>query len=92
MTIDVIVSLIFMVVILIPVIFVYVHGKKVHKKLHEVAASLSEVDVGTLIIATDGVDEPYMFLSLEIPSEELLKKKRVMLKVYIDDSQKKHTL
>ena len=88
MTIDIIILLIFMVVILIPVVFVYIHDKKVHKKLHEVAASLSEVDAGTLVIATDGVDEPYMFLSLEIPSEELIKKKRVMLKVYIDDSQK----
>ncbi len=89
---NVIILLIFLLAIIIPVLLVYLHNRKTRKRLHEVALALNEVYAGTLVIATDGVDEPYMFLSLEIPSEELMKKKRVMLKVYIDDSQKKHTL
>jgi len=88
MTANVIILLIFLFVVLIPVLLVYLHNRKTRKRLHEVALALNEVDAGTLVIATDGVDEPYMFLSLEIPSDELLKKKRVMLKVHIDDSQK----
>ena len=87
---DVIVILIFMCIALIPILLVYLYDRQIDKRLHEVSKTLLEYDVGTLVVADDGIDEPYMFLSLEVDAKELLKKKRVMLKVYVDESQKKH--
>lgn len=92
MNVDIAVMLIFMLIALIPILLVYRYDRKIEKRLHEVSKTLLEYDVGTLMVSTDGIDEPYIFLGLEIPAEELMRKKRVMLKVHIDDSQKKHTL
>ena len=75
---------------LIKVIKVYLHDKKIEKKLYEVQQTLLEYDVGALKVATDGEDDPYIFLELKIAPEQLMKKQRVMLSVVsIDVTQKK---
>lgn len=84
------VALVLLIFCLIKVIKVYLHDKKIEKKLYEVQQTLLEYDVGALKVATDGEDDPYIFLELKITPEQLMKKQRVMLSVVsIDVTQKK---
>lgn len=84
------VALVMLIFCLIKVIKVYLHDKKIEEKLYEVQQTLLEYDVGALKVATDGEDDPYIFLELKITPEQLMKKQRVMLSVVsIDVTQKK---
>lgn len=84
------VALVLLIFCLIKVIKVYLHDKKIEEKIYEVQQTLLEYDVGSLKVATDGEDDPYIFLELKITPEQLMRKKRVMLGVEsIDATQKK---
>lgn len=84
------VGIVLLIFCLIKVIKVYLHDKKIEEKLYEVQQTLLEYDVGSLKVATDGEDDPYIFLELKITPEQLMRKKRVMLGVVsIDATQKK---
>lgn len=84
------VALVLLIFCLVKVVNVYLHDKKIEKKLYEVQQTLLEYDVGALKVATDGEDDPYIFLELKITPEQLMKKQRVMLSVIsIDVTQKK---
>jgi hypothetical protein len=84
------VALVLLIFCLVKVIKVYSHDKKIEEKLYEVQKALLEYDVGALKVATDGEDDPYIFLELKITPEQLMKKQRVMLSVVsIDVTQKK---
>ncbi len=84
------VGIVLLILCLIKVIKVYLHDKKIEEKLYEVQQTLLEYDVGLLKVATDGEDDPYIFLELKITPEQLMRKKRVMLGVVsIDATQKK---
>lgn len=84
------VALVLLIFCLVKVVKVYLHDKKIEKKLYEVQQTLLEYDVGALKVATDGEDDPYIFLELKITPQQLMKKQRVMLSVVsIDVTQKK---
>jgi uncharacterized phage-associated protein len=84
------VALVLLIFCLVKVIKVYLHDKKIEEKLYEVQKALLEYDAGALKVATDGEDDPYIFLELKITPEQLMKKQRVMLSVVsIDVTQKK---